>query len=86
MERSFHPDDNVLTIGLEPITFKEQILSLPCLPISPSKQKAVFKGKRLLVSPRHLLKASGNKARTINLKGMRFKKYSWHNPSENGFH
>ena len=29
----------MLTIGLEPITIKEQILSLSCLPISPSEQK-----------------------------------------------
>ena len=29
----------LLTIGLEPITNKEQILSLSCLPISPSKHR-----------------------------------------------
>ena len=27
----------LLTIGLEPIPYKEQILSLSCIPISPSK-------------------------------------------------
>ena len=27
----------MLTIGLEPISLKEQILSLSCIPISPSK-------------------------------------------------
>ena len=27
----------LLTIGLEPITQREQILSLPCLPISPNE-------------------------------------------------
>ena len=36
----------MLTIGLEPIPKKEQVLNLPCLPISPSelleKRKVVF--------------------------------------------
>ncbi len=27
----------LLTIGLEPILLKEQILNLPCLPVSPSE-------------------------------------------------
>ena len=40
-EHALH-DIRMLTIGLEPITYKEQILSLSCLPISPSKHRRKY--------------------------------------------
>ena len=40
-EHALH-DIRMLTIGLEPITYKEQILSLSCLPISPSKHRKKY--------------------------------------------
>ena len=38
----------LLTIGLEPITEKEQILSLQCLPISPSEQRLLPESARCI--------------------------------------
>ena len=44
-KRKSNQKKRLLTIGLEPITYKVQILSLPCLPISPSERTPYLQGK-----------------------------------------